>query len=90
MILQGLLDLLYNFFALVISPIDIPAAPEGLSEAFSKFIEYLGYGESFFNLVFPVNMTPFFVLFLAIWGFQHIYNFAAFIIKKLPFMGISF
>ena len=89
MIIEGLFNLFYGFLELIFSPVNIPAAPEGLSEAFDKFIEYLGYGESFFNLFFPINLTPFFVLFLAIWGWSHIYDFALWLLKKIPLFGIS-
>lgn len=89
MIIEGILNLVFNFFKFILSPFNIPSAPEDLSAALPKFIEYLELGESFFNLFIPINLTPFFIVFLSIFGFKHRYDISMWILRKIPILNIK-
>lgn len=89
MIVSALMSLVYFLISKMLSPIHIPAAPEEFFAGLLKIVDFLESGKPFFNLVFPINMSVFFNMFIAIWGFQHVYNLAMWIIKKIPLLGIK-
>lgn len=89
MILEGLMKMMFSFFSFILKPIHIPSAPEDIATSMPKFLEYLEYGVSFFNLVIPVNILPFFVVFLVMFSWNKLYPVIMWVLKKIPFLGIE-
>lgn len=89
MIVSALMSLVYILVSNLLAPIHIPSAPAEFFEGLLKIVDFFESGKPFFNLVFPIKMSIFFNMFIAIWGFQHIYNLGMWIIKKIPILGIK-
>lgn len=89
MIIKALLDLYFNMISLAFLPFNIPAAPEDFALALPQFLEYLEAGTSFFALVLPINIRPFFLIFSAIWGFRQGYHIIMWVLRKIPLAGME-
>ena len=53
MIIEVLMNLVYNLISLLMSPVNIPGLPEDVTQSMDTFISYLDYGSSFFAFPFP-------------------------------------
>lgn len=90
MIISLLLDALYNVFNLLTSAIDIPNFPIEAEEYFDAFISYLQAGAGI-----VANYTPLpyllllFGIILAVDIGIKIYHFVMWVLKKIPFLGMS-
>lgn len=89
MIIEGLLTGIYNLLNGILSSLDIPGIPPEMDAAFSEFFVYLGYAKNLVGLVLPINLTPYFVVFFAIFGFEHLYPVIMWILRKIPMLGIE-
>lgn len=89
MIIQGLLDVIYNLFKLLLV-FEIPQLPEQVTEYINTLFEYLAMGAQLL-----ANYTPYtylmslFVLLLAVDAGIGIYHFVMWIIRKIPMLGMS-
>ena len=89
MIIEGLLNAIYNLLNGILSSLNIPGMPPEMETAFSEFFVYLGYAKNLIGLVLPINLTPYFVVFFAIFGFEHLYPVIMWILRKIPMLGIE-
>lgn len=89
MIIELLLQLIYVVLSNAFSLINVPGMPDEYSNMLSEFIEILDTGASFFSLVFPVNITPFFVIVIVLVSVEKIVPFVVWIIRKIPLAGMS-
>ena len=69
MIISALLNLLYNLVSVVLSPLNIPDVSEDMLESMTSFLEYFDYAETFLPLVFPIDIRPYLLLAVALFGF---------------------
>ena len=80
------MNLVKNLLGLLFSPIHIPAIPDELNESINSFFDYLDNASGLIGLFFPIDMTPFFVIFF---GLSHAYPFVMWILRKIPMLGIE-
>ena len=90
MIIELLLDAVYNIFSFMTSPISIPSLPTEVHNYITSFFEYLEMGAGIL-----ANYTPFsylMVLFGCIIAIDvgiKVYHFIMWVIKKIPMLGMS-
>lgn len=89
MIIEGLLNAIYNLLNSILSGLDIPSIPTETSLAIVKFFSYFKFGDSLVNLVFPIDMSNYFTIFFAMFGFEHLYPVIMWILRKIPMLGIE-
>lgn len=89
MIISGLLNAIYNLLNSILSGLDIPSIPQETSQAFLSFAKLLSNAYPLVNFVFPIDLTPYFVIFFAIFGFAHLYPVIMWILRKIPMLGIE-
>lgn len=90
MIIKALLDLLYGVFALLTAPINIPGLPDQAFQAVSNVTKYMLTGFAIVGAYVDINyLWTLFKLILAVDIGIGLYKFVMFIIRKIPFFGIS-
>lgn len=90
MIIEAVINVLYNIFKVLTSPINIDKLPPSVSDALAKALEYIsaGFGivGQFCHLTY---LTVLFGLILAVDAGVMIYNIVMWVLKKIPFLGIE-
>ena len=90
MIIEGLLNVLYNVFSALTSAIDIPAMPADVSSYISTFTSYIKTGLQILAVYTPLQyMLTLFGIVIAIELGLKIYHFVMWVIKKIPMLGVS-
>lgn len=89
LIIEGLLTAIYNLLNGILSDLNIPDIPVEMETALTEFIGYLSYAENLVALVLPINLSPYFVVFFAIFAFEHLYPVIMWILRKIPMLGIE-
>lgn len=89
MIVETLMNLVKGIISLVMRPFNIPGIPDDVLSSIDTFIGYFDTCSSFIGLVFPVNLVPFFVIFIAIYSWDNIYPMVMWVLRKIPFLGIE-
>lgn len=89
MIIELMLQLIYIVLNNVLSLINVPSMPDDYSMMLSEFLKILDSGANFFSLVFPINITPFFVIVIVLVSVEKVVPFIVWIIRKIPLAGIS-
>lgn len=90
MIIELLLEALYNVFALLTTPINIPDMPPEAMEYITQFFDYLTMGAGLL-----ANWTPFAYLMVLLGVIIAVdvgillYHFVMWIIRKIPMAGMS-
>ena len=90
MIIELLLDALYNIFSLLTSPINIPPLPDGVHSILSQAFEYISAGVGIL-----ANYTDFgyllilFGVIVAIDVGVAVYHFVMWILRKIPMISVS-
>lgn len=90
MIISGAMDVLFTIFEFLTRPINIPPLPTEIQSYMSKFFDYLETGAGV--LANYVPLSYFFILFgviLAVDVGVQIYHFIMWLIRKIPFLGMS-
>lgn len=83
------MNLVKNLLGLLFSPIHIPVIPDELNESINSFFGYLDNAAGLIGLFFPIDMTPFFVIFFGIFALSHAYPLVMWILRKIPMLGIE-
>lgn len=89
MVIESLMSLVYKLLSVVISPVNIPGLDESAQSSISDFIGWLASAGGFFKLVLPINFTAYFVIFFALFAWDHLYPFIMWVLRKIPFLGIE-
>ena len=90
MIIKGLLDLFYQFVSLLTKPIAIPQLSEDIISTFNTFTEYLVNGVHILaNYTHIQYLMALLGIIIAVDIGVALYEFVIFILKKIPFIGIS-
>lgn len=90
MIIEGLLNVLYNVFSALTSGISIPSMPDEVANYLTTTLEYIKVGCQILGAYTPL---PYLVTLLGIvvaidLGLK-IYHFVMWVIKKIPMLGVS-
>lgn len=90
MIISGLLDVVYSLFSLLLSPINIPAMPEGVREFISEALEYIRLGLGLlYNWTDLEYLLTLFTLVVAVDVGVLLYKLVMWFIAKIPMLGIK-
>lgn len=89
MIIESLMSLVYKLLSVVISPVNIPGLDASSQASMTEFIGWLSSAAGFFKLVLPINFTAYFVIFFALFAWDHLYPFIMWVLRKIPFLGIE-
>lgn len=89
MIIQGLLDVVYNLFALLLTPINIPAMPDVMPHI-ESVVSYISSGLGVLsNFVYlEYFLVLFGIVFLVDAGVLA-YKLVMFFLRKIPMLGIE-
>lgn len=90
MIIEMLLDLIFNLFTFLSGPISIPDLPAEALNYISQFFDYLEAGAGIFANYSPFGyvMTLFGVVLAVDVGIK-LYHFIMWVLKKIPVLGIE-
>lgn len=90
MIIEALMQLVFNLFSLLTLPISIPSLPAEVGDVMQSFIEYLHIGISMFAAYFDIGyiMLLFSVVVAVDVGIM-LYKFVMWILRKIPMLGMS-
>lgn len=90
MIVMGLMDLVYNLFALLTAAINIPSLPESISTVMDMVLGALSTGLGLLACYCHLDYL------LVLWGILIavdagllIYKFVMWILRKIPMLGLS-
>lgn len=83
MIIELLLNVLYNFLRVILSLISLPGTPEEFQTNLNTFVNMLSYGKSFLPLFIPIDVTYYVVLAVGLFAFEHLYAPIRWIINKV-------
>lgn len=86
---MGLMDLVYKLLSVVLEPLNVPGIPDEFLSSINTFIGYFDYAENLIGFFVPINLSVFFVIWFAIFAVHHAYPFIMWILRKIPFLGIS-
>lgn len=90
MIIEGLLNVLYNVFSALTSAINIPQIPEDIYSYIDTAVRYIGTGLKIVAVYTPLQyMLTLFGIVIAIEVGLKIYHFVMWVIKKIPMLGVS-
>lgn len=90
MIIKALMELVYNLFALLTTPINIPGLPDGVADMISSALEYIRTG-----LMLLANWTDLgylltlFALVVAVDAGLLLYKLVMWVLAKIPMLGIK-
>lgn len=90
MIVKALMNLLYNVFSLLTSPIKIPGMPEQVRTVLATLTDYIATGIAIASNYFDLNyLFMLFGIVVAVDAGILIYKFVMWILKKIPMLGIE-
>lgn len=90
MIIEGLLNILYNVFSVLTSAINIPAMPSTVSASINNLTQYISVGMQILATYFDLSyLITLFKIVIAIEIGLKIYYFVMWVIKKIPMLGVS-
>ncbi len=89
MIIEALLNGIYNILDGILSNLSIPDIPVEMEDSIVEFLGYLSYAENLIAFVLPINLNPYFTIFFAIFGFTYGYPVIMWILRKIPMLGIQ-
>lgn len=90
MIIEALMQLVFNLFALLTLPISIPSLPEEVSVVIESFLEYLQTGILLFAAYFDIGyLMLLFGIVVAVDVGVLLYKFVMWILRKIPMLGMS-
>ena len=90
MIIELLLNALYNIFKVLTLPINIPPMPEQASQYIEQFFDYIEMGAGILANYTPLGylLTLFGVVIAVDIGIK-LYHFVMWILRKIPMLGMS-
>lgn len=90
MIIELLLNALYNIFKVLTLPINIPQMPEQANQYIQQFFDYIEMGAGILANYTPLGylLTLFGVVIAVDIGIK-LYHFVMWILRKIPMLGMS-
>ena len=88
MIIEGLMTIVKSLLS-ILFVFEIPGLPAEFDEAFDVFIGLFEYGTGLFALYFPISITGFVTIWVAIQVFKKVYPLIMWILRKIPMLGIE-
>mgnify|MGYP004705263479 FL=1 len=90
MVVEAIINALSGLFLALLSVIDIPDMPESIQSAVATVTQYLGAGYGVLsNFVDMSIVGPLLLAVVVIDAAYHVYLFVMWILRKLPFLGMS-
>ncbi len=90
MIIEGLLNVLYNVFSALTSAISIPAMPADVATYLNNTLSYIKVGLQILAVYTPLSyLLTLFGIVVAIEVGIKIYHFVMWVLKKIPMLGVS-
>lgn len=90
MIIQALINLVITVFGILTAPISIPNMPQAVKDILSTALEYMATGMKIVgNFVDMPTLLLLFSIILAVDVGMFLFKFIMWVIKKIPFLGIS-
>lgn len=90
MLIEGLLDLIYNLFDLLFTPINLPSLPESVSEIIETFCEYISDGLALIaNWTHLPYLLTLFTIIAAVDVGILLYKLIMWVLRKIPMLGIK-
>lgn len=90
MIIEALLTLLYNVFALLTSPISIPQLPDTISQVMTDALEWVTVGLQIMGAYTHESyLLTLFGIVVAVDVGVMLYKFVMWVLKKIPMLGIK-
>lgn len=89
-----MIKLVTGFLGWVLSPIldvlNFPAVPAELQSIIDTLFGYMSDGMGILNFFCPLNMIrPALAVLLAVWSVEHGYRIVMWVLRKLPFVGVT-
>ena len=89
MIIEALLNGIYNLFDSVLSALSIPAFPDEARESIVRYLLLLDNGSNLIGFIMPVDISIYFTIFFSLFAFEHLYPVIMWILRKIPMLGIE-
>lgn len=88
MIIEGLMTIVKSLLS-ILFVFNIPGLPEEFNEAFNVFIGLFEYGIGLFALYFPISITGFVTVWVAVQVFKKVYPLIMWVLRKIPMLNIN-
>lgn len=88
MIVEGLMNIIKSLLSILLV-FNIPGLPAEFNEAFNVFIGIFEYGTGLLGLYFPVSITGFVTVWVAIQVFKKVYPLIMWVLRKIPMLNIK-
>ena len=88
MLIEGLMNLVKSLFNSLLV-FNLPGLPESFTVALDTFIDLFKYGTGIFRFVFPVSLSGFLTVWVAIEVFKRAYPLVMWILRKIPFLNMG-
>ena len=89
MLIEALLNMVYRLFSLFLSPVNLPDLDSSAQASLDSFFDYLSSGAGLFSLFLPISFGVYFVIWAAIFAWDHLYPFIMWVLRKIPFIGVE-
>lgn len=90
MLIEGLMNVVYTLFSLLLTPINIPSMPDGVRSFISEALEYIGLGLALLkNWTDLGYLLTLFALVLAVDAGLLLYKLVMWFLRKIPMLGMS-
>ena len=90
MIIQALLDLIYNLIWALTLPINIPNLPTNVISYINNALQYIRTGIQYLNVFFDMQyLFGLFAVVVAVNVGLSVYHVVMYIVKKIPMLGIK-
>lgn len=89
-----MIKLVTGFLSWILSPIldvlNFPAVPSELQSIIDTLFQHMREGMGIFNFFCPLNMIrPALAVLVAVWAVEHGYHIVMWVLRKLPFVGVT-
>ena len=89
-----MIKLVTGFLSWILSPIldvlNFPAVPAELQSIINQLFGYMADGMGILNFFCPLSMIrPALAVLVAVWAVEHGYHIVMWVLRKLPFVGVT-
>ena len=89
-----IIKLVTGFLSWILSPIldvlNFPAVPAELQSIIDQLFGYMADGMGILNFFCPLSMIrPALAVLVAVWAVEHGYHIVMWVLRKLPFVGVT-
>ena len=88
MLIEALMNLVKNLLSSLLF-FELPSLPESFTVALDTFVGLFKYGTGIFRFAFPVSLSGFLTVWVAIEVFKRAYPFIMWVLRKIPFLNLK-